>query len=113
MKFPACFKILIVLGSLICSSQLYALETETITGKVLLVEGSYLPETASFLMHETDNPRCDSSTQPDKWIVWNRPNPASAQGVTSLVTTAFVSKKSIAIVVEEGTCNPQYIYLKD
>ncbi len=111
MKFPACFKILIVLGSLICSSQLYALET--ITGKVLLVEGSYLPETASFLMHATDNSRCDSSTKPDKWIVWNRPNPASAQGVMSLITTAFVSNKSVAIVVENGTCDPQYIYLKD
>jgi len=80
---------------------------ETITGKVTVVEATYMPGTVTFRM-DTGNSSCPKG----KWLKWTKTDENNTV-VYSTLMAALVSGKKINFYINDGdtTCTGTYLHL--
>jgi hypothetical protein len=81
---------------------------ETITGKVTLVEATYMPGTITFNM-DTGNSTCPKGT----WLKWSKTDENNKVTYSTLLT-ALVSGNKINFYIKDNdtTCTGAYLHLK-
>jgi hypothetical protein len=97
--------VLLVAILMLLTSSVYALER--ITGKVTIVEPTYLPASISFQM-DTGNSTCPKGN----WFKWSK-TPENNKFVYSTLMTALVSGKKINFYINDNdsSCKGQYLHL--
>lgn len=81
---------------------------QTISGKVLLVEGTYMPGRVTFSM-DAGNSTCPAGT----WLTWSKTEVENNKAIYGLLMTALASGKKVNVFVNDGdtSCKGQYIHL--
>lgn len=100
-------KIILAVCLFCMAGSAYALES--MTGKVTLVEGTYMPGTITFhMLPDTPFTTCKGA-----WLKWSNPNIENNKAVYSLLMTALVSGKKINFYIGDGdtNCMGRFIHL--
>ncbi|WP_062270578.1 DUF5992 family protein [Endozoicomonas arenosclerae] len=100
-------KKLFITALLLCSPVLSAGTLFQFTGKVTIVESTYLPGKVTFQM-DAGHSVCPAGA----WLKWQKETENNKMVYSSLMT-ALVSDKKVRLYIEEGddTCTGRYIHL--
>ena len=81
---------------------------EYITGKVVLIEATYLPGLITFQL-DTGNTACPAGT----WLSWQKPDTENNLAVYSTLLAALANGKSINFVINDGdiSCRGQFLHI--
>ena len=90
----------IYLFALLSAVSTPSLALESFTGKVTMLEPSYLPGALYFQM-DTGNSTCPTGT----WLKWQNANTENNMGVYSTLMTALVSGKKVNFHFDNGDTN--------
>ncbi len=100
------FKYTLILLLTVLSSSIHALEG--FTGKVTVVEPSYLPGSISFKM-SVGNSTCRAGA----WLKWSNPDKDNNKAVYSTLMAALMSGKKVTFYIgnRDTTCKGRHLHL--
>lgn len=80
---------------------------ENFTGKITVVEPTYLPSAVTFIM-DTGNSTCPSGT----WLKWQNADSQNNKAIYATLITAMATGKQVRFVMNNGdlTCKGQYLH---
>lgn len=99
--------LIILIGIAWCGN---ALSLESITGKVTLLEPTYLPGSVNFIM-DTGSTSCPAGS----YLKWSKADQNNNRAVYSTLLTALVSGKRVEFFINDGDtgCSGQFLHLKN
>jgi len=99
-------KIVILIFIFTCTFKVYALES--IVGKVIFVEPTYMPNQVVFKM-DTGNLTCPKG----QYLKWNKNNIENNKAILMTVTTALATGQRVRFYFNDGdsNCLGRYIHL--